>query len=130
MQDRPTVDELLEAVAGFLHGDVMSNTTGRINFHARVAGNVLQMLRRELTEMEGQLSREWAGLDGLLGVEATPASRDDTWRKIVKRNEALAQRVRDGFGDDETDRERLMAHFRATSHDKLAVSNPALAEQR
>ena len=55
MQDRPTVDELLDAVAGVLHGDVMSNTTGRVNFHARVAGNVLQMLRRELREMEGQL---------------------------------------------------------------------------
>ena len=130
MQDRPTVDELLEAVASFLHGDVMSNTSGRVNFHARVAGNVLQMLRRELTEMEGQLSREWAGLDVLLGVDPLPASRDETRRATIKRNDVLAQRVRDGFGDDEADRLRLMAHFRATIHDKLVVSNPALAEQR
>lgn len=48
MQDRPTIDELLEAVAGFLSDDVMPNTQGRLSFHARVAGNVLQMLRREL----------------------------------------------------------------------------------
>ena len=37
MQDRPSVDELLEAVAGFLRDDVMANTNGRLNFHARVA---------------------------------------------------------------------------------------------
>lgn len=128
MQDRPTVDELLEAVAGFLHGDVMSNTTGRVNFHARVAGNVLQMLRRELSEMEGQLAREWAGLDSLLGAEAPPPGRDNMWKRTVERNDALAKRIRDGFGDDADDRERLMSHFRESIHDKLVVSNPGLAQ--
>ncbi|MEP7215168.1 MAG: DUF6285 domain-containing protein [Anaerolineaceae bacterium] len=130
MQDRPTVDELLDAVAGFLHGDVMSNTTGRVNFHARVAGNVLQMLRRELREAEGQLSREWAGLDGLLGPEEAPASRDEMWAATVRRNGVLAGRIREGFGDDDGEREMLMVHFRGTIHDKLVVSNPTLAAER
>ncbi|MES4792265.1 MAG: hypothetical protein C4321_04125 [Chloroflexota bacterium] len=69
MQDRPTYDELLEAVAGFLRDDVMPNTQGRLSFHARVAMNVVEMLRRELATMEEHLAREWDGLDHLLGVE-------------------------------------------------------------
>ena len=130
MQDRPTADELLDAVAGFLHGDVMSNTTGRVNFHARVAGNVLQMLRRELREVEGQLAREWAGLDGLLGPQTAPASRDEMGAALVQRNGTLAGRIRRGGFDDEGVREVLVRHLRSAVHDKLVVSNPTLAGEK
>tara|TARA_B100000700_G_scaffold329219_1_gene450033 strand:- start:23499 stop:24848 length:1350 start_codon:yes stop_codon:yes gene_type:complete len=46
--DMPRVDELLASVRDFLHGDVMSSTTGRTNFLARVAGNSLDIVDREL----------------------------------------------------------------------------------
>jgi aminoglycoside phosphotransferase (APT) family kinase protein len=45
---RPTASELLDAVAGFLTGDVMPATTGQIAFHARVAANVLGIVAREI----------------------------------------------------------------------------------
>ena len=40
LNGRPTAAELVAAVAEFLEGDVRSNTTGSVNFHALVAANV------------------------------------------------------------------------------------------
>jgi hypothetical protein len=129
VQDRPTVDELLEAVAGFLTNDVMPNTSGRINFHARVSSNVLQMLRRELQHEEAHLDGEWSGLDGLLGPAPRPATLVETRTALDARNRDLATRIRAGDADAGPLRGALLAHLRRTTHDKLVVSNPALAEE-
>lgn len=129
MQDRPSVDELLEAVAGFLHDDVLPNTTGRLSFHARVAGNVLQMLRRELALEEEHLAREWAGLDGLLGPAQRPGSLTDSREQLIERNRALATAIQDGRADDDPFRTAVFMHLRAVLRDKLAVSNPGLLAQ-
>jgi hypothetical protein len=129
MQDRPSVDELLEAVAGFLQNDVMPNTTGRLNFHARVSGNVIQMLRRELSLEEEHLAREWSGLDSLLGALGRPASLAE-WRKaLVARNEELSGRIRAGELDAGELQVATLAHLRTVLRDKLAVSNPGLLDQ-
>jgi hypothetical protein len=45
---RPTAAELVAAVAEFLENHVREATTGRVNFHARVAANVLRIVEREL----------------------------------------------------------------------------------
>lgn len=126
MQDRPNVDELLAAVAGFLQDDVMPNTTGRLSFHARVAGNVIQMLRRELSSEEEHLDREWSGLDALLGTEARPATLTEARGALIARNEELSKRIREGEADDGAFQARLLGHLRETMRDKLAVSNPGL----
>jgi hypothetical protein len=47
---RPTAAELVAAVADFLDNDVRSSTEGQVNFHARVAANVLRIVERELTD--------------------------------------------------------------------------------
>lgn len=54
---RPTAAELVAAVAGFLENDVRNATgpgagadTGQVNFHARVAANVLRIVERELLD--------------------------------------------------------------------------------
>jgi hypothetical protein len=47
---RPTAAELVAAVADFLDKDVRSTVEGPINFHARVAANVLRIVERELTD--------------------------------------------------------------------------------
>lgn len=127
MQDRPTVDELLEAVAGFLTEDVMPATTGRVNFHARVAGNVLQMLRRELERDEEHLEREWRGLDALLGDSPRPATLTATRRALDERNRDLDESTRRGDADRGAWRKDVLAHLRQIVADKLAVSNPTLA---
>ncbi len=126
MQDRPNVDELLAAVAGFLQDDVMPNTTGRLSFHARVAGNVIQMLRRELSTEEEHLDREWQGLDALVGAEPRPATLTESRAALIARNDDLSTRIREGAADDAAFQARLLAHLRETMRDKLAVSNPGL----
>lgn len=45
---RPTAPELVAAVADFLDADVRGATDGQVNFHARVAANVLRIVEREL----------------------------------------------------------------------------------
>jgi hypothetical protein len=55
---RPTAAELVAAVADFLDNDVRSSIqpdgrladAGQVNFHARVAANVLRIVERELTD--------------------------------------------------------------------------------
>ena len=46
---RPTAAELVAAVAEFLESDVRGATEGQVNFHARVAANVLRIVERELS---------------------------------------------------------------------------------
>jgi aminoglycoside phosphotransferase (APT) family kinase protein len=48
LHDAPSAAQLVDAVREFLEGDVMGATTGRVQFHARVAANVLAMVEREL----------------------------------------------------------------------------------
>jgi hypothetical protein len=45
---RPTAAELVTAVAEFLETEVRAATDGAVNFHARVAANVLRIVEREL----------------------------------------------------------------------------------
>jgi hypothetical protein len=45
---RPTASELLDAVREFLTDRVMPATSGQLAFHARVAGNALAVVAREL----------------------------------------------------------------------------------
>ena len=75
MQDRPSYDELLGAVERFLEQEIMPNVEGSRRFHARVAANVLRIVRRELEREEEQLAAEWAGLCELLGPAERPAGR-------------------------------------------------------
>ena len=46
--DSPTAAELVEAVREFLENDVLGATEGRVQFHTRVAINVLGQVQREI----------------------------------------------------------------------------------
>ncbi len=104
--DVPSTGELVEAVREWLQSDVLSATDGRLQYHARVAINVLSIVERELAL--GPMQQD-AHLDRLrsLGVD------DDT---------ALAAAIRSGELDDR------LAEVRAvvweSVRDKLAVANP------
>jgi hypothetical protein len=127
MQDRPTVDELLEAVQSFLRDDVMAATSGRVNFHARVAGNVLEWVRRELANEQPHLQHEWDGLNRLDGINRPlPAGLPAARAAIEERNQELCARIRAGAFAEGSARIDLLAHLRAVTHDKLVVTNPAL----
>jgi hypothetical protein len=50
IHNRPTAAELVAAVADFLETDVRDGTSGSVNFHTRVAANVLRTVERELLD--------------------------------------------------------------------------------
>jgi len=105
--DIPSAADLLEAVREFLESDVAESADGRLRFHARVAGNVLGMVAREMAlgpEQAGSHARRLAGL----GVA------DDA---------ALAEAIRTGALDDRID--EVVDVVRRSVADKLAVANPA-----
>ena len=109
MHGRPTAAELVEAVREYLDGDVRSSTDGRVAFHARVASNVLDIVRREL-ELGADMDAMQAGRLGRLGV----GSEAD-----------LVDAIRSGrFG---TRVEEVSAVVAETVVDKLRVANPTYA---
>ena len=104
--DVPDAAGLVEAVREFLEKDVMTSTEGRVQFHTRVAVNVLAMVQRELEQGAEQLAAHQAGL-AALGVED---------------ERALADAIRRGDFDDRLDEVR--AFVEATVRSKLEVANP------
>jgi hypothetical protein len=67
---RPTAAELVAAVADFLDTDVRGATgpdgrladAGQVNFHARVAANVLRIVERELSAESAEVTERLAEL--------------------------------------------------------------------
>jgi hypothetical protein len=106
LHGRPTAGELVEAVREFLERDVMAATDGRVNFHARVAVNVLGMVERELAAGPAMAAAHEARL-AALGFESEAA---------------LAAAIRSGALDDHY--AEVKAAVWDTVRDKLQVANP------
>ena len=104
--DVPSAGELVEAVREFLERDVMAATEGRVQFHTRVAVNVLRMVERELSVGEDQANSHAARL-AALGVAS---------------EKELSEKIASGELDDRL--AEVVAVVRATVADKLAVANP------
>ena len=126
MQDRPRVDELIEAIENFLRGDVLPRSDGRSRYHLRVALNLLNIVRRELAHGPLQLRMEWDGLRELRAVSHDPADYATALRLA---NERLCAAIRDGQYDAEGPRGNLLAHLRRVIEDKLRVANPGFLER-
>jgi hypothetical protein len=125
MQDRPTTAELLQAVQHFLETDAVPALEGTKKFHARVAANVLAIIRRELQSEDEQLRAEWARLDAVLGTaEPPPDDRVAMRRQLRARTVALCERIQRGEADTGPWRRAVLDHVRHTVTEKLAVANP------
>jgi len=108
--DIPAVTELVVAVREFLERDVRGATDGRLQFHARVAANVLGIVERELELGAAQAATHAAAL-ARLGVS----------------DEAeLAAAVREGSLDAR--RDEVIEVIRETVRAKLAVAHPGYTE--
>jgi hypothetical protein len=123
--ERPTKQELLSAIRGFLEQELMPELEGVRRFHVRVSVNALAIVLREL-ELEGeQRPAQHARLCALLGrsdMRPTEARALDQAVEALERE--LCARIRDGFGEEPEARTRLLAHLRQTAAERLAVSNP------
>jgi len=129
VQDRPTYDELLEAVERFLDEDIVPNVEGAGGFHARVASNVVRLIRRELDSEDEHLATEWSGLNALRGTAVRPQDRAALRETLAARNAELCERIRRGDADSGGFAQQVREHVRRTVRDKLAVSDPGLLER-
>jgi hypothetical protein len=104
--DAPSAAQLVESVREWLERDVLPATEGRLQFHARVAVNVLAMVERELAMGDQQAAAHAARLASLGCI-------DDA---------ELAGRIRRGELDDRLAEVRDLVW--SSVRDKLAVANP------
>jgi hypothetical protein len=111
-QDRPSAAELVTAVREFLERDVMPATEGRVQFHARVAVNVLNTVARELELGDGFATDERRRAAALLGHDGDADALE----------RELAAAIGSGRLDD-SDAD-VRAHVRATVREKLLIANP------
>ena len=114
MQDRPTPDQLLEAVAAFLREQVVPVTAGPVSFHARVAANALDIAGRQMALGPYAHAREQAALEQLLGVEPG--------HDVMQLNRMLCERIASGAMTLDTP--GLAACLWQLTLDKLAVDQP------
>jgi len=112
--DMPRTDELLTAVSGFLHDQVMGETTGRTNFLARVSANAVDIAAREQSLLPEHRRRELAALQSFYdsGPGADLASL--RWR--------LVRSLRDG--SQTLDDESLKSHLRNYIVNQIAIDQP------
>lgn len=109
--DVPSAVELLDAVAGYLRDDVLGATSGRVQFHARVAANVVDQVRRQ-----------WE-----LGAAQATAHRARLARLGFRDDRALADAIRSGTADDRFEEIKTAAW--ESTLDKLAVAHPGYVDE-
>jgi hypothetical protein len=86
MQDEPTPEELIKAVADFLRSEVAPQVWGHLAFKLRVSINALDLVTRQLALAQDSDAAEAARLAGLLGRQGT----------LGELNRALADRIAKG----------------------------------
>ncbi len=116
--DMPRANEMLTSVRDFLRNDVMSTTTGRTNFLARVASNSLDIVLRELELGPAHRIREREGLERILGHSGDLETL--RWE--------LVRALRDG--SMVLDRPGLADHLRQTVVTQVAIDQPQYSGYR
>lgn len=112
MQDRPSAEKLLAAARNFLNETAMPQLSGHAAFHARVAGNVLDILARELALAPGFNAAEQARLENLLGESGS----------LSDLNRRLCDKIAAGELDLSDD--AVKTHLIKTTMGKLAIDQP------
>jgi len=118
MQDEPTPEELIKAVADFLRNEITPVIKGHNAFKLRVGINALELVTRQLALEQGSDAAEAARLSKLLGM---PGS-------LGELNRALADRIANGEMDLQTP--GLADHLWQTTMAKLAVDQPNYASYK
>jgi Domain of unknown function (DUF6285) len=118
MQDEPTPEELIKAVADFLRNDIAPAISGHNAFKLRVSINALDLVLRQLALQEDGETAEASRLSRLLGTQGS----------LGELNRMLAERIANG--EVRLDTPGLSDHLWQTTMDKLAVDQPNYASYR
>lgn len=104
--DVPTARQLIESVREWIEREVAPAVSGRLQFHSRVAANVLSMVEREMETGEADAAGHAARL-----AELGAASDAE-----------LAAEIRAGLRDGEL--ARILEVLTPSIRSKVAVANP------
>jgi hypothetical protein len=115
MQDPPTATELLEATAAFLRDVAVPQLSGHASFHARVAANALDVVKRELELRPAAERDEHARLKTLLRAEGS----------LDELNALLSRRI--AAGEIGLQTPGVAEHLWATTLAKVAIDQPTYA---
>lgn len=118
MQDPPTVTELLDATADFLRDVAVPQLSGHASFHARVAANALDLIKRELELRPAAERDEHTRLQSLLHTEGS----------LDELNALLSRRI--AAGDLDLQTPGVAEHLWATTLAKVAIDQPTYASYR
>ena len=118
MQDEPTPEELLKAVADFLRNDIAPVISGHNAFKLRVSINALERVARQLALESCSDVAEAARLSRLLGMQGS----------LTELNRVLADRI--AKGELDLQMPGLADHLWQTTMDKLAVDQPNYASYK
>jgi len=118
MQDAPDADALLQAVAEFLRQQAAGQPQGHSAFHARVAANLVDAVRRQMALAPAAEADELRRLRALLASDGS----------LLELNRLLCRRIAGGEMGWATP--GLKEHLRATTMDKLAVDQPGYSTYR
>ena len=118
MREQPTAIELLDIVSEFLRAEAIPALAGRVAFHARVAANVLDIVRRELTLGPAAENRETDRLRALLGHDGEREALNSELCDLIERD--ALERTDPG----------LIEHLWAITLDTLSVDQPNYATYR
>jgi len=118
MQDEPTPEELIKAVADFLRNDIAPEIGGHNAFKLRVSINALDLVTRQLALESRSNTAEAERLSQLLGMQGS----------LPELNRTLADRIAKGELDLQTP--GLADHLWQTTMEKLAVDQPNYASYK
>lgn len=118
MHNQPSVDALLDIIAEFMRKEAAPRLPGHTAFHARVAANALDIVRRELALSPPALAAERSRLERLLGETGD----------LETLNRHLCDRI--ASGEIDTSTPGLVDHLWQVTLDKLAVDQPGYSSYR
>jgi hypothetical protein len=118
MHQRPDPLDLLDAVATFLREQALPQLPGHAAYHARVAANALDIVRRQLQLAPAADADELRRLQPLLGRDGS----------LAELNALLCERIASGELGLHTP--GLAEHLWQTTLDKLAVDQPGYDSYR
>ncbi len=127
MVNRPSLQELLQAVQGFLEKEIapIARNDSVLNYRTLIAVNLLKIVEREVELGTATMRAEWDRLNGLEGVDIpAPTPLEELRSGLSQRNQLLAESIRDGGYDEPAPRALLLAHLVATAREQLAIANP------
>jgi hypothetical protein len=118
MLDSPTPVEILEVVAAMIRDQLVPQLPPDAVFHARVAANAIDLVRRQLQTGDALEASSLARLQQLLGRQGDAA--------VLERE--LCERIRSGSLT--TDSPGLIDHLMACTLAKMSIDQPSYASYR